>query len=197
MAFVYPQVTITAVAYNSYVNVADADAYFAASVNFATWSALTADAKGRAIISAVRFLDRMKWQGQKTDPTNALEWPRSGLSYPDGTPVDPATLPTRLVQATCELSVAIVNDPSIIGAPGTGSNIERVKAGSVEVDFFRPTIGTIYDTRLPLIVMDLIGFWLAGFGDDAGVGPTATGTCQDRLFEPHFGSNDTDDYGVR
>jgi hypothetical protein len=136
MPFTYPQITIGAQAYDAYVDLAAANLYLNGSVNAAAWTALSDDDKGRAIVSAVRVIDSMPWKGEKTEADNALAWPRTCL---DGDP--PGTLPAALVTATIQLAFAISQNPELAGGSVSAQGgTRRLKAGSVEIEYFNSGI---------------------------------------------------------
>jgi len=161
--------------------VADADAYLAATIG-STWSTATALEKQQAIISAARMLDRaVIWSGARTVASQDLEWPRDGAANEcTGTSVTNGTIPDEIAEAEFELANILFADSSVASSSGTGSNIKKVKAGSADVTFFSPTIETASDTRLPVVVNDIAGCFIAttstfggSFGtttDDADVG---------------------------
>lgn len=70
---------------NSYVSVAEADAFHVSNFHTATaWAALTADQKAAAVITATRILDQQWiWNGGKASTTQALQWPRVLAPDPD------------------------------------------------------------------------------------------------------------------
>lgn len=151
---------------NSYATVDTADTYFADSLRSADWSALTASTQSAALIEATRYLDRLKWKGTKTDENQSLEFPRDGETV----------VVNEIIEATYEIAIRLAQDPTLIDSiqDQTGTNIKRVKADSVEVEFFGSSTGS------PLFawVQSLVGDLLAGGGSKftvAGSG-IATGT---------------------
>lgn len=173
---------------NSYATIAEADAYLANSVRASlNWESLGEEDKSRALITATARLNRQLWVGTRTDnpPTQTQEWPRTGVSGKDGLPVDANTVPSQIVQATMELAYELTQDASLETSQGTGSNIRRAKAGTAEVEFFRPGDpsgsggpGTVF----PFAVMELIRCFLSGVLPGFS-GPTATGTGQPSSFD--------------
>lgn len=146
-----------------------------------TWFALSADDKARTLIEATRYLDQQPWDGTRTGlagvTATTLEWPRSGITLGDGTPVDSTTVPVEVVEATFELAMIIAVDESVTSKQDQGSNISSVSAGGgVGVSFFAPTsalFGTA--TTMPVVVQRLVGRFLAsalsgGDGSSAGIG---------------------------
>ena len=62
---------------NSYVSVADADAYFANLLSFDQWDGLgDEDTKARALITATAALDQLTFWGDAVTTTQALRFPR-------------------------------------------------------------------------------------------------------------------------
>jgi len=187
MAFTYPQVTIGGTAYDAYVSLADANTYLNGSVNAAAWNALSDDDKGRAIVTAVRVIDAQNWTGEKTEADNALAWPRTCM---DGDP--PGTLPAALVTVTIQLAFAISQNPELAGgAASAQGGTKRLKAGSVEIEYFNTGVtpdqsnaSTIWDILAPLADC------LAGSGNGASnlVGAFASGTSRESPFsDPDYG----------
>ncbi len=107
--------------YDGYATVAEADTYLAADASRAVaWALLDADAKGRALMSGTRLLERQCWEsGTAPDPTGVI--------------IEP------LRDATILLAADISVDPSKGDSGSTATNLKRAKAGSAEVEFFRDT----------------------------------------------------------
>ena len=77
-------ITITAIVYDVYGitsdPVQDATDYLAAKLG-STWATATTLQQQQAIITATRMLDRaVTWDGTKTVSTQALQWPRDGVT---------------------------------------------------------------------------------------------------------------------
>ncbi|MGO4326739.1 DnaT-like ssDNA-binding protein [Cupriavidus sp. 2TAF22] len=84
---------------NSYVSVAEADAYHADRGNTAWASATAKEAK---LINATAYADSMyRFQGQAAGTTQALEWPRAGVTG----------IPKRVKDAVCELALRALAGP--------------------------------------------------------------------------------------
>jgi len=165
--------------------VADADEYHAATIG-ETWSALTTLQKQQSLISAARLLDRaILWSGSKTVAAQALQWPRDGATNGcTSEAVTDGTTPDDIAYAEFELAMALAADPTLMSSTGSGTNTKRVKAGSAEVEFLQPTIGTNDETRLPQNVHDLA----ACYQDAAGgilpsSGSLSSGTGDSTSFD--------------
>lgn len=154
-------ITISSVDYYVYALTAnavdDADDYFAAALNATGWTGATTLTKQQGLISATRLIDRaLIFSGTKTVSSQALQWPRDDATCRDDAVTD-GTTPDNIALATFELALALINDPTLLTSNSSGSNTKRAKAGSAEVEYFRPTIGTSVDVRLPRQVWDLLG----------------------------------------
>ena len=130
---------------NSYVTESEANLYCADRYGYEAWE--DADNKGKALISATDILDGLCiWYGEKTDPDQALEFPR----YPTADPV-----PQAVKDAQCEIAFKIV----VIGSVNTdgGDAVEELKAGDVSLKF------KAKNTKNPL-VSDLTSSFLQPYG---------------------------------
>jgi hypothetical protein len=63
-------------------------------------------------------------------------------------PMDTADITTQLSSATAELALYLQLNQAAITAGNTGSNQKRVKAGSVEVENFRPVKGQRFSAHI-------------------------------------------------
>jgi hypothetical protein len=134
-------ITISGTDYDSYLSVADADDFLGADLAlYATWAAATTDDKGRALVSATRWIDQQSWQGSKTSDAQPLDWPRTGVIF-EGESVDSGSVPQDILDGCAMLAALLIQDSSIAGSSSTSSNIKRVLAGTAEVEFFTPTKG--------------------------------------------------------
>ncbi len=141
---------------NTYINLADAETYFTHMIHAADWDSATDDTKNDALVTATSMLDRQEWTGSKTGDPQTLDWPRTGVSDPEGNAVDSATVPQFILDATCELALALIQDLTVQTDADTSSNIKGLKAGSAEIQYFKGKSGP----RFPTIVHELIGFYL-------------------------------------
>ena len=166
-------ITIGAVAYNSYLDVAAADDYLAADMKRAdTWDGLTDTVKGRALITASRYLDRQKWQGTASVDGQAMAWPRSGALDLYGATVADDTVPQAIQDATAVLAYEISQDPELQDAISSGREIKSMMAGSVQITWFKATFDP--KTKLPYSIADICGFLLSG--RVSRIAPYASGT---------------------
>lgn len=126
------------------------------------WNALaTDDLKSKFIVAAFRYLERQVWAGAKTVAGQTEQWPRTGVVDAYDVAVDSASVPQVLIDAQYELAAIFAGDETVASAASTGSNIKRLKAG-VEVEYFRATDVDSTATKLPQVVMEMVGMFLGG-----------------------------------
>lgn len=168
-------VTINGTDYLSYASVAQADEYLNASIYATDWQDETDDdVKGRALVSATRWIDSIAWKGEKADPDQLNEWPRTGIDD-----VEPYVAPNAIVNATIELANLLYTTPDL-QATLSDVSAKRLKAGSVEIEYFRgTTVQTI--TPFPTQIMNMIRQYLASQGSLLGGAVTyGTDHCSPR-----------------
>jgi hypothetical protein len=84
------------------------------------------------LIQAMDYIETRAFKGSKTDPSQALEWPRSGV-YLNGAELDDTAVPDAIKQA--QMAAALICDT---GADLLGSVAPRVTAervGEVSVQY--------------------------------------------------------------
>ena len=133
-------ITINTVDYISYASIVEANQRLAVDPTRSTaWAALSDDQKAIQLVAATNRLDLFDYSGEKVSATQANQWPRTGATC-NGTPVTETDVPLDLENATILLAGTIATTPDTANAGTAGSNIESVRAGTVAVSFFRPTI---------------------------------------------------------
>jgi len=154
--------TISGLSSNSYVTMAEADAYFENSPYGAAW-----EGEEALLIYAALMLDCMvSWFGSKTITLQAREFPRTGLlellranseSYDyglSGMGGDPYSnvIPQEIKNAQCELAMYYKANPS---APiNTGTNVNKIEVGPIKLDMNGLKAGEV--EMLPAIVQGMI-----------------------------------------
>jgi len=120
---------------NSYVTLADADAYFETTPDSGTWTDKTNDQKNRALISATRWIDALSFYGARCGTTQALKWPREDYTV-DGIDLACTLIPVGIEIATYELARALANDTdAITGSTGTTGIYDQVELGELKVKY--------------------------------------------------------------
>ena len=111
---------------NSYVTVAEADAYFSERINVAVWTEASSAIKGQALVTATQVLDEQRWIGTATSEDQALAFPRSGEYF------DPRlgasvylqeAVPQRILNATCEMALHLLLNSSLLEDTGGVSSL--------------------------------------------------------------------------
>jgi hypothetical protein len=151
-----PVVDIGGTDYEVYEEQTDVATYLAASLGASDWAALeVATGQRQAMVSATRMFDRTVWAGDKTAESQPIAHPRTGLTDLEGDAVPSTEIAPDILEAFAELCEELAGDPdSVQDNPTTGSNEKRLKAGSVEVERFRPTDRSA--SRWPQRVLELI-----------------------------------------
>ena len=119
---------------NSYVTLAEANAYFETTPHSEHWTE-SDDHKNRAIITATRYLDNFDYYGERCSTTQALKWPRKEYKV-DGVKLECTFIPDEVKVGTFELARALANNPNALtGSKGTDGTYEEVKLGDLEVKY--------------------------------------------------------------
>ena len=142
---------------NCYRSRADAITYFTDLLHGADFLGATDTKQDQALITATKMLDRQEWVGTKTEDSQDLDWPRTGVSDPEGNAVASDAVPQCILDATCELALALIQDLTVQTSSDTSENIKSLKAGSAEIQYFKGARGP----RFPTIIHELIWFYLA------------------------------------
>ena len=69
--------TLKSATANSFVTLAEANAYFETTPSSTQWDNKQDDKKNRALISATRWIDTLNFYGDRCDTNQALSWPRN------------------------------------------------------------------------------------------------------------------------
>lgn len=157
-------ITIGGNNYTAYASVADADAYLLVDPGFATWDALSDDDKGKYLVSATRLIDSQSYIDTANTQTLRLAID------------DFKTICILLAKA-----VVIDGNTEIFGYSVPEQDIDTMKAGSVEINYFRDftsfSLGR-YITRWTPAVYALISKYISsgsvGFGFSNGTSGTIT-----------------------
>lgn len=162
---------------NSYVSLEEAEEFAEARATVTEWedhenqegllatatrvidSVLTA---GRRRVDAdpPYYVIRPTWTGAPATETQALAWPRTGMTNRNGFPIASTVIPTELKQAVTELAIQLAVSDRTIDNDNAVKGITSVKAGSVSVSFADPN--KIMTTKvLPdIVLMYLVPSWL-------------------------------------
>lgn len=118
----------------SYISVSDATAYHAARGN-AAWAALASDeVREQCLRKATEYMLQMyrsRWQGVRLLPTQALDWPRSGVSV-DCYAVASDIVPAEVQRACAELAL---KSSSATLYEDESRGVLREKIGPIETEY--------------------------------------------------------------
>ena len=174
---------ISNVTYQSYASLAEANGILGVDpVRMTAWAALSDMDKEIRLIASTERLDLLSWRGERTGglPTQQRAWPRTGLFYENGAIVLPDVIPHDLERATALLAGSITSRPANSDQGTSAQAISKIKAGSVQLDYFRRA-GTVEGEPLQdETALVLIRKWLeSGISIAVGV---ATGTTETSSF---------------
>ena len=121
---------------DSYVSIADADAYLAGRGAGAAWSTLATDDKEIALRLATEYIDGIfgsRFIGQRTASAQALAWPRKNVfMYESTVSLDDALIPKAIKNATAYLAL---ESRSVSLASNAGAAVKREKIGPIETEY--------------------------------------------------------------
>lgn len=182
-------VTIDDVDYIAYATATEAnDRMKVDPVRGPSWNALDQREQDVLRVASAFRLDLLSYKGEQTGgATQVNQWPRKGVTYPDGTPVPDNDVPVEVGIASILMAGTIALTPEASGSGNRDDNTKRLKAGSAEIEFFRPTRGTgpVQDQT----VLDLLRWFLASSSVASAAVPFASGTDQKSRFK-------SDPYGL-
>jgi hypothetical protein len=157
MGFVVEDGTGTNPLANSYVSLAEANAYHT-DRNNAAWTGTDA-VKEAALVRATDYLDQTyagRWKGEPLTDTQALAWPREVEGIPE-----------KLKQACCLLALETIGGASL--NPTQGQTVKREKVDVIEVEYMTGQEGGRTGTRRPAIDQLLYGLITGGSALNAKV----------------------------
>lgn len=180
-------ITLGGTAFSVYGTHADAIAYFQSQLQTTGFNASSFLDQQKALVEAVKMLERQDWLGTRTDPTTPqpLDFPRVGLVDQNGEAIASSLVPLEITMAEYELAHAILKDLALPDSIAAGSNTKKTrtrdKVGDLETEaeteYFGSTLGKV--GKFPTIVQELTRVYLSG---SATLTATATGTSGTSLF---------------
>jgi hypothetical protein len=139
---------------NSYGSQAEADSYFADSLKASIWAAFTVSQKDAGLIEVARVMERSAYKGQKELDGQEMSFPRSGVTDCAGNPLTPEETLDLAKEAQFEYAILAIQNPAILSNTNpTAANTKRLKAGSAEIEYFRPSKG---GGRYPAVVQEIL-----------------------------------------
>ena len=157
-------ITISGNNYTSYATVADADTFLLVDAGYDTWNALSTDAKGKNLILASRLIDSQSY-------IDSCDTQAERLALDD----------FKIICILIAKAVVIDGNTEILGSTVPEQDIDTMKAGSVEINYFRDftsfSLGR-YVTRWTPTIYALLAKYLksgsVGLGFSNGTGGTIT-----------------------
>jgi len=131
---------------NSYVSLAEAEAYFDDRINSTAngnWDtdsagvARTDAAKSAALVTATRRIDEEQFLGLKTSSGQALKWPRTDVYDEDGNAFNSATIPAIVKQATYLTALELLRADFL--QEDYMGNFSYFQSGAVQIKQFSQT----------------------------------------------------------
>ena len=152
--------TVSGVSANSYVSDAEFLAYGAGSLASARIAASTADTRERALITAARMMDRLRFDGLATIKQQARQWPRYTVLDPDrwGYLFQKDEIPRRVKEAQCELALALLKAGQVSpdGQLTDASQYVKARVDVLEVEY---RVGVITSTSASGILRRFPAVW--------------------------------------
>lgn len=94
------------------------------------------------IVQAADFVDTMEFKGERTSPSQPMQWPREGVYlYSDDEPLANTAIPSQLKKAQCQL----VYDGTIteLQPTGDGREVLKEKVDVLEVQYAERGAGSV------------------------------------------------------
>lgn len=147
--------TVGGISANSYLTVAEADAYFETRLHATAWE--DTEEKDRALMMATRVLNMMaqplkylvtgkttsesffktrrQWTGSPATTTQKLAWPRTGMFDANGNAIASNVIPDALKEATAELAFQLLDADRTLDSDIQVQGLTSIRAGSVSLSF--------------------------------------------------------------
>lgn len=157
----------TADSSNSYVTVAEADAYFDARLHASAWTSASTGDKNAALIWATRLIDsNVCFTGSPTSSSQPLAWPRTGMIGRNGGTVASDAIPQQLKDATCEMALLLLAGDPTAASQTAAIGLTGLKAGPVELKF--SDSASLYSQTVPdPVLATLVPLWICEEEDES------------------------------
>jgi len=120
---------------NSYVTVAEADAYFLGRIAATLWESALTQNKEKALITATRLLDEMSWTGVAVSDAQTLAFPRDGVYfdalYGCEIVLSSSYIPDRIINATYELALHLLQNEDVLEDTG---DVRSMSIGNISLN---------------------------------------------------------------
>ena len=144
---------------NSYANSTDGDSYHDGHSYATDWTGATSGVKEAALVHATRLLDNyVRFEGKKTSDTQALEFPRFDIVDNSGYLIVSTTIPSKIIDATCELARWVIASDRT-AEPGE-KGFTQLSAGSLSM--------TVDPGDRKAVIPDVVLKMISAFGGSYG-----------------------------
>lgn len=128
--------TVGGPASNSYLTRNEAIAYFETRLHSAAWTALTDDQKDASLIWATRLIDTsLCFTGSAATSTQALAWPRTGMTSRNGFAIANNVIPQDLKNVVAEMALRTASADPTATSEAEAAGLSELKAGPVTLKF--------------------------------------------------------------
>jgi hypothetical protein len=146
--------TVGGPAANSYISLAEANAFHLTSLDSVAWDDADNDQRARALLAATRLLESsLTWIGSAVSSAQALSWPRYGARTRTGYLFDPTVIPNAVKEATAELARLLLAGATTVAA----NDLKSLKAGPVNL-VFTEAAANAEQAALPDSVYQMVRF---------------------------------------
>lgn len=123
---------------NSYVDVAEADAYFDNRLGSSVWTSTSPTDKEKALITATKAIDENQWEGSVVDGDQSLSFPRIGEYFDPRlgfiVVFDEVEVPSRIKEAVYEAAIHMLGDT---GTLSSSSTVDSITIGEISLTKIR------------------------------------------------------------
>jgi hypothetical protein len=121
---------------NSYVTIADADAYFTTRIDADEWVSAEDELKEQALVTATQLIDDRPWVGAAVSSSQALAWPRKDVIYYDPKMGQQITIaddevPSQVKLAVYEQALHLLQNEDLIAQKT--QTFESISVGSISL----------------------------------------------------------------
>lgn len=144
---------------DAFVSLADCTAYHAARANAAWASANAADQEAAIRRATAHLSSGYTWKGTRAQGrSQALAWPRSGVTDEEGYAIASDAMPVELVQACCEVALRELATPGCSAPDVTMTHrVKSEQVGAIRVEYAAAPQSPDASRPVMLSVRDLIG----------------------------------------
>lgn len=155
---------------NSYATLAEANEYHDTRLHNSEWGNATDLTKEAALIWATRTLDvNFYWYGRKSTETQALDWPRSGVTDSDGYSIDSDVIPVQVKWAESELAFLLIKNDRTVAADPNQDGVKELKINGIMLKFEVAPMQAALAASVVTLVQEFGRFVGAGNPSGSGV----------------------------